>query len=280
MRFSIIVPTYKRQDALSLCLNGLKPYFRPGAQERLGHQVEVIVTDDAHEASVQSFLAFRYPWCQYVEGPQRGPAANRNHGAHLSSGEWIVFIDDDCLPQPGWIEAYVALADQVDLLEGRTSAAGTRTRVDEECPINETGGFLWSCNFAIRREAFLALGGFNEDFPAAAMEDVELNLRANQFGITRAFVPDAVVLHPWRLRKGRSFVEAYSRSVAKFVRLHPETAARFSLTHQLHNLARSFKRNIIQSLTTGQRAGLARQLYLDSCSCFLAWNAVRRDRLG
>jgi GT2 family glycosyltransferase len=168
----------------------------------------------------------------------------------------------------------------VDLLEGRTSASGTRTRIDEECPINETGGFLWSCNFAIRRTVFLALGGFNEDFPAPAMEDVELNLRANKAGLTRAFVPDAVVLHPWRIRKGRSFVESYSKSVAKFVRLHPEMAARFSLPHQLHNLARSFKRNMLQALVTGQRAGLVRQLYLDTCSCFLAWSAVQRDRLG
>jgi GT2 family glycosyltransferase len=152
--------------------------------------------------------------------------------------------------------------------------------VDEECPINETGGLLWSCNFAIRRETFLALGGFNEDFPAAAMEDVELNLRANKAGLARLFVPDAVVLHPWRLRKGRSFVDAHSRSVAKFVHLHPEMAARFALRNQLHNLARSFKRTFLQSMASGQRLGLARQLYLDTCSCFLAWNAVRRDRLG
>jgi len=188
MLFSIIIPTYKRQDALSLCLNGVEHYFQPGAQARFGHQVEVVVTDDAHETSVQSLLAHRYPWCHYIQGPRRGPAANRNHGARHATGEWLVFTDDDCLPQPGWIEAYAALADQVDLLEGRTSAAGTRMRVDEECPINETGGFLWSCNFAIRRTVFLALGGFNEDFPAAAMEDVELNLRASKAGLSRAFV--------------------------------------------------------------------------------------------
>jgi GT2 family glycosyltransferase len=280
MRFSIIIPTFKRQDALSLCLNSLECYFQPGVQKRLGHQVEVIVTDDAREATLHALLELQYPWCYYVEGPQRGPSANRNYGAQNASGDWLVFTDDDCLPQPGWIEAYAALADQVDLLEGRTSPAGIRTRLDEECPINETGGYLWSCNFAIRRKTFLALGGFNEDFPAAAMEDVEFNLRANKAGLARAFVADAVVLHPWRLRKDRSFVEAYSRSVAKFVHLHPETAARFSLTQQLLNLARSFKRNMFQSISSGQRSGLARQLYLDTCSCFLAWNAVRRDRLG
>ena len=279
-KFSVVIPTFRRHQQLCKCLSCLAPYFEAGIKQSLGATLEVIVSDDANDPELASLLHQHYPWCRYTPAPGRGPAVNRNHGAHQAKGEWLVFTDDDCLPQPGWIEAYATLADQVDLLEGRTSADGTRTRVDEECPINVTGGYLWSCNFAMRRTVFLALGGFNEDFPAPAMEDVELNLRAIKAGLSRAFVPDAVVLHPWRIRKGRSFVEAYSRSVAMFVRLHPEMAARFSLPQQLHNLARSFKRNIMLSLATGHWAGLARQLYLDACSCFLAWSAVRRDRLG
>jgi GT2 family glycosyltransferase len=161
-------------------------------------------------------------------------------------------------------------------MEGRTSAVGRRTRVDEECPINETGGLLWSCNFAMRREAFLALGGFNEDFPAPAMEDVELNVRVNKAGLIRKFVDDAVVLHPWRLRKGFKFVQAYSSSVAKFVSLHPESAGRFSLPRQVVNVARSVKRNVGLSLMTGLIAGMPRQICLDCYSSILSWRAVRR----
>ena len=276
MRFSIIIPTYQRRDLLDLCLNCLEHYFQLGAQDRLGHQVEVIVTDDAHQSSVRSLLSRRYPWCRYVEGPQCGPAANRNHGSSQSSGDWIVFTDDDCLPKPGWIEAFAVLAHQFDLLEGRTSAAGTRTRVDEECPINETGGFLWSCNFAIRREAFLALGGFNENFPAAAMEDVELNLRANKAGLARAFVPDAVVLHPWRLRKDANHVIQHSLSVAEFVRLHPEVAKRFNCRSQALNLMRMLKRDVQTCFTLKNMRGLIRQMRLRVISAFLVWHAVRQ----
>lgn len=276
MRFSIVIPTYQRKDLLVLCLNGLEHYFLSGALDHLGHQVDVVVTDDAHDASVQRLLGTRYPWCQYLLGPQRGPAANRNHGACLSTGDWIVFIDDDCLPQPGWIEAYATLANQFDLLEGQTSATGVRTRVDEECPVNEIGGLLWSCNFAIRRDAFLALSGFNEGFPAPAMEDVEFNLRVNNAGYSRTFVSDALVLHPWRLRKGRSFVEAHSKSVAKFVFLHPEKAKNFSMLSQLFKLARMLKSKIMFCAKSEQFAGLTRALYLDFCSCFMTWNAVRQ----
>jgi len=278
MLFTVVIPTYKRQEALSDCLNCLARYFKPEAQESLCFKVDVIVSDDGREDVLKSLLMSHYPWCHYVAGPQRGPAANRNHGAQQASGDWLVFTDDDCLPQSGWLEAYAASADECDVIEGRTSAFGQRTRVDEECPINETGGFLWSCNFAIKRDLFLQMGGFNEDFPAAAMEDVELNVRVNKAGLVRMFIDDAVVLHPWRLRKGYKFVQAYSSSVAKFVSLHPESAGRFSLPRQVVNVVRSVKRNVRLALVTGLIAGMPRQICLDCYSSILTWRAVRRIR--
>lgn len=275
MLFSVVIPTYKRQQALGECLNCLAHYFDPGVQELLGRGIEVIVTDDGHDDSIKKFLARRYPWCSYTQGPQRGPAPNRNHGARQASGEWIVFTDDDCLPQPGWIEAYAEFTHLYDLLEGRTSADGARTRVDEECPINETGGYLWSCNFAIRRELYFQLGGFNEHFPEAAMEDVELNRRINKAGLRRLFLPMADVKHPWRSRKGLGFLRAKARSIATYVRLHPETARSFSLPALLLNLLRSCKATLSTCLAIGSVRGLARQVALDTFASFATWRAVR-----
>jgi GT2 family glycosyltransferase len=278
MLFTVVIPTYKRHEALRDCLICLAHYFNPEAQDRLGFQVEVIVSDDGCEDVLKSLLMRHYPWSLYVAGPKRGPAANRNHGAQQASGDWLVFTDDDCLPQTGWLEAYAASADECDVMEGRTSAVGQRKRVDEECPINETGGFLWSCNFVIRRDLFLQMGGFNEDFPAAAMEDVELNTRVKQAGLRRLFVTNAVVLHPWRLRKGRSYVRVHALSVAKFVSLHPQAADRFSVVSQFKKVLRSFKHNIQYAIAEGRYAGLFRQIFLDCYSNILAWLAVRQIR--
>jgi len=275
MRFSIIIPTYKRQDALSLCFNGVEHCFQPGAQSRLGHQVEVVVTDDAHETSVQSLLAHRYPWCHYFQGPRRGPAANRNHGARQATGEWLVFTDDDYLPQPGWIEAYARNANHCDVMEGKTAPAGRRTRVDEECPINEHGGYLWSCNFAIKQALFLQLEGFNEAFPAAAMEDVELNRRINQAGLKRQFVGTAEVRHPWRQRKGAGFVRIHARSIATYVALHPETGSAFTPPALFRNLLRSFKASLRTALAIGSLRGLPRQIGLDIMAAVVTWQALR-----
>ena len=274
--FSVVIPTYRRHQQLCECLDCLALYFDVDARRPQGPSIEVIVSDDAHEEELRLLLQQLYPWCRYVQGPRRGPAANRNHGASQASGAWLVFTDDDCLPQPGWIEAYDQLADQCDVMEGQTNASDRRTRLDQECPINETGGYLWSCNFAIRRELFLQLGGFNENFPAAAMEDVELNRRIVKAGLRRLFLPSAQVKHPWRSRKGRSFVRAKARSIATYVSLHPETAPSFSSTVQILNVLRSLKSTFTTAVAIATVQGLSRQIALDIYAAVATWKAVGR----
>ena len=277
--FSLIIPTYQRRQELCQCLNSLVSYFDPEARLTHGITLEVIVTDDARDPQLSTFLREHYPWCLYTAGPGCGPAANRNHGAHQSSADWLVFTDDDCLPQQGWIEAFAQYTDHCDVMEGKTSAADIRTRIDQECPINETGGYLWSCNFAIRRELFLQLGGFNEQFPAATMEDVELNQRINKSGLRRQFLPAAHVKHPWRSRKGRSFLSAKAQSIATYVGLHPETEPAFSLPTQLLNLLRALKGTFGICYVTGTVQGLPRQVALDIYATFCNWRAVKRARI-
>ena len=274
--FSVVIPTYRRHKSLCQCLDGLAPYFHQAALHRHPPQsIEVIVSDDAHEQELQTLLQHRYPWCRYTRGPGYGPAANRNHGARQALGQWLVFTDDDCIPQPGWIESYAQLADKHDVMEGKTLPTGTRTRIDEECPVNETGGYLWSCNFAIKRELFLRLGGFNENFPAAAMEDIELRTRIYKHRLVCMFNADAVVFHPWRLRKGFAFTKSHSLSVGQFVRLHPEKAQEFSFAEQMIKTIRILKQTVSLAITQNLYRGLARQLSLICYSNFMTWRAVR-----
>jgi len=278
--YSIIIPTFRRCQDLCKCLDLLAPYFAPTDHQYNGLCIEVVVSDDARENELRVLLNQRYPWCRYVEGPARGPAANRNHGARESHGEWIVFTDDDCLPQPGWIGAFATFADQCDVMEGKTSPEGQRSRLDEECPSNENGGFLWSCNFAIRREAFFFLNGFNEDFPAPAMEDVEFRKRLEKSDLRLKFVSTAQVNHPWRRRKGFSFLRAKSKSIAIYVRLHPETIVDFSLRAQIVRLLVSLRLNIKYIKANFIFRGIFRQILLDIYSSLSAWHAVRRVRLN
>ena len=200
-RFSVVVPTCRRNDALSRCLNRLMA----DGQHLPAGQFEVIISDDGPEGNNARLLVENtYPGMQWVEGPRRGPAANRNRGASRARGEWLVFTDDDCLPQPGWLSSFAARLEEVGgdrlrVLEGRTTAGdvppiGPRFT----SPVNEHGGLMWSCNFAIERRLFFEMGGFDERFPFPHLEDVDLRLRLDDRQEPYPFVPEALVEHPPR----------------------------------------------------------------------------------
>ena len=125
-RFSVVIPTYRRNDALARCLNRLMA----DRQDFPFARYEVIVADDGPDGDNARLLVENtYPWARWVPGPRRGPAANRNRGAAEASGEFLAFTDDDCLPQPGWLAAFAAKldgpgGDKLRVLEGRTSDGG------------------------------------------------------------------------------------------------------------------------------------------------------------
>jgi len=197
MLLSIIIPTFKRRETLSVCLDHL-------AREMQKHSpdvFEVIVTDDAPGDDSPDPLSRDYPWVVLNRGPQKGPASNRNSGAKSARGEWLIFLDDDCLPQPTFLSAYIeAIHKNPDyfVFEGSTLAERPRMRLDEEAPINDQGGYLWSCNFLIKRKLFLEMGGFCESYPYACMEDVDFREQLKKRELKFLFVPKASVVHPWR----------------------------------------------------------------------------------
>jgi GT2 family glycosyltransferase len=171
----------------------------PGVQTLPPWQYEVIVTDDGWPATAEGMIAERYSWAKWARGPRRGPAANRNDAARLGLGEWLAFTDDDCLPSPQWLAAFsAAIRPGYCIYEGRTTCiTGCRSPL-EHSPVNLTGGYLWSCNLLVAREAFEILGGFDERFPYPHMEDVDFRERARGAGYASLFVPEAVVDHPPR----------------------------------------------------------------------------------
>lgn len=195
MLITVIIPTCNRNDFLATCLNALANGRQP-----INNDLEVIVTDDSKNNIAKPLIEENFPWVTWIEGPKSGPAANRNNAAKNASGEWLVFLDDDCIPQKDWLAAYIGVMQSDtnnQVLEGCTNADRPQHRFDEESPINLTGNNLWSCNFAVKKQLFDTLNGFDETFPYAAMEDVDFCTRLlKHTHIT--FVANALVIHPWR----------------------------------------------------------------------------------
>ena len=231
MLFSVIIPTCDRTDFLRLCLDRFAPGCQPDASLQTavgatgrGTTYEVIVTDDGAGEQAAALIAEHYPWAKWTRGPRRGPASNRNHGASLARGEWLVFVDDDCLPDLELVSAYARARvgnPSAHVFEGRTYVDRPRRTLAEFSPLNEAGGFLWSCNFAIEKSLFEALGGFDARFPYACMEDVDFRERLIARGERFSFLKEAAVCHPWRpWRIPQEFVQN-ERTLPIFLAAHP-----------------------------------------------------------
>lgn len=287
---SVIIPTCHRNQDLDRCLEALT---RDCQATSIGSTMqslpvmgqpdfdyEIIVSDDGTVSTAQAMLQTTFPFVRWVRGPRRGPAANRNRGAKIAQGDWLLFLDDDCTPAPGWIASYAEFSRSPghSVLEGKTLPTGKRTRPDQGCPINETGGLLWSCNFAIRRKLFLEIGCFDEEYRTASMEDLDLHIRLRRIGHQIQFVSDALVMHPWKLRGGLKFVRLQARSISYFVNKHPEAKAMFprtwGLTMGTRALIKEFPLHLFRFGAKGSFRGLGLDLAL-ATSVF--WPLITRN---
>lgn len=277
MYLSVVIPTCNRSDLLVACLDRLAP----GAQTLAASNYEVIVSDDgASDRQAEAVLKDGYAWATWTAGPRRGPAANRNHGASKVRGEVVVFLDDDCLPDPALLEAYQReFSDDPSLsaAEGQIVSDRKAMRLDEVAPINVTGGLFWSCNVAMRTSVFRKLGGFDERFPHAVMEDVELRCRLRRSAASLKFVPAASVVHPMRrLVGGWTSIQRMARAHGLYVRLESADLRPFTFNYAVQRFARSWLKGILPEFWRTRGAGF----WVRAQTTLLPFLCVREMRRG
>jgi len=238
---SVVIPTYKRPDDLRICLNSLSKEVQLDAPT-----YEIIVSDDSNSDSSRILIEENFPNVHWGEGKKIGPAGNRNAGVAIARGEWIVFLDDDCIAQKGYLAAYAAaISKNPNLLvfEGRIFADRPRKTWTEGCPENEHGGMLWTSNLCVNQKLYNEMGGLDERFKIA-YEDVDFATRLRKQKIGTKFVPDASVCHPWRTLKqeGNNWKKkGYQlKELLLYLEKHPDQ-------YNLHS-CRCFLRNAIRGL--------------------------------
>ena len=239
--FSVVIPTYERPDDLRICLNSLGKEIQEGS-----HPYEIIVTDDSKSEESRKMVEKELPDVSWGKGKQNGPAGNRNAGVDRAKGEWIVFLDDDCIAQEGYLKAYanaIKANAGTQVFEGRIFADRPRRTWAEGCPENEHGGMLWTSNLCVNRKLFMEMGGLDERFQIA-YEDVDFALRLKQKEIQSIFVSDAAVCHPWRTLKqeGKNWkkVGYQFQELLIFLEKHPDQ-------YPLHS-AKVFLKNALRGL--------------------------------
>lgn len=202
--FSVIIPTHERGETICACLDSLCRLDYP--HERF----EVIVVDDGSRESPHELVeryADRLP-IQFERASHAGPAAARNVGAGIARGAVLVFVADDCRPEPGWLRALARhFADRpATAASGQVLNSTPESRCAEAAQLlneylgswfntEERGvGFCTPNNLAVPADSFRALGGFDPHF-AYAGEDRDFCARWNEAGLRIAPCPDAVVQH-------------------------------------------------------------------------------------
>ncbi len=199
-RISVVIPTHNGAATLAVCLQSLRSNSLPPH--------EIIVVDDA-SSDHSSEIAQRFACCVVRLDQNIGAARAKNCGARAATGDLLFFTDDDVVVAPDALER-VAL----DLDE--TGVEGVVGLLDREIPFHNFAsnyknlwmrftysrlphgciGVFYTSVAAIRRELFLQLGGFDENYAGASIaEDTEFGQRVWSLGHRVILDPHLSVKH-------------------------------------------------------------------------------------
>lgn len=204
--FSVVIPTYNREETLRLTLQSV-------LAQRTAVPYEVIVVDnnstDGTREVVAAFARGATVDVRYVFEPVQGSSAARNAGIAAARGEVIAFLDDDVIAAPEWLSAlahaYAKLPDawciggRVTLqlprvlppwlvpLDGLVASYLSQQDLGNGIVRIEYPKGLISANLSVRREALERVGGFSRQlgrFGARLLsgEDIELCHRIQRAG--------------------------------------------------------------------------------------------------
>lgn len=240
MRFSVIIPTYGRPERLRQCLAGL------AAMNYDSKEFEVIVVDDGSPEPVEPVVHSLQDRLALTSLRQEnaGPASARNLGAQHARGDWLAFLDDDCIPQPDWLQQLEKEAHRSPgAMLGGVTANGCPENIfaaANEVLLNAVIGWLQrhdsplqffpSNNLALSASDFHNIGGFDGRMHLAGGEDREFCARWIASGRPLATAAGARIdhFHPQTLKGFLSMHFRYGRGAALLHSLQNTGALRFA----------------------------------------------------
>ena len=231
---TVIVTTYNRPDALAAVLEGFR------VQDN--RDFEMVIADDGSTEDTGKLilgLMTHMPFpIRHVWQEDRGfrAAAVRNRTVAASQGDYLIFVDGDCIPFPDFVGGHRALAEPGWFVAGNRilmSRLFTDRVLREKIPVHLWGSLKWSfarvrgwinrfvpiirlpdgryrklnatqwqgaktCNLAVWRHDLIKVNGFDERYQGWGHEDADLVVRLIRAGVRRKEARFAApVLHLW-----------------------------------------------------------------------------------
>ncbi len=241
---SVIVSTYNRTSALARVLAGLVAQIRPAD--------EIIVADDGSTESTRACIEEMQRRAgikmTHVWQPDEGfrLAKIRNAALRICKGDYVIFLDGDCIPDPHFIADHERLAGEGYFVQGKRilvdqawsdhfthqTVAGHRARLLFSRHLGNRHHLLrigWLppltntrlsgtrfCNVAIFKKDLFSVNGFNQAFQGWGREDSEMVVRLYKYGLTRKEHPFAAVCyHLWHPENDRTQLAVNDRLLAQ-----------------------------------------------------------------
>ena len=157
---SIVIPVHNKLIYTLQCLQSI-------SQDQIAHSYEVVVVDDGStDRTVETLKDI--PGLRCVElGVNRGFSEACNHGAHAARGRWLLFLNNDTVVQPGWLDEMVAVAKN----SPRVGTVGSRLIYPQTGEIQHAGVALTDSGipYHIGRDCPTATDRSTETYEVAAV---------------------------------------------------------------------------------------------------------------
>ena len=235
---SVIIPTYRRDRILKRVLDGL------ASQTFQTDRFEVVAVLDGSHPPTESMLGeSRYPFhLKWFVRPHHGETWARNFGMTQAVGDYLLFLDDDILPDTCLIEKHMEAHQRSDRLvvlgalqvhpdspekflaetTDFTSAVFRRCTADGYQP---TYLDFLDGNFSTRKQYLVELHGWDESLEEyGGIDDMDLGYRLSQLGLTFRFEPQALGFHYYVKSLGHFLrdIRITGRAQVYFFQKHPE----------------------------------------------------------
>lgn len=293
--FSVVVPAFNRAVLLEKIIASF------ASQSDEFKNIELLICDSESTDGTAEMLSrwvAKYPKLIKHIHTVNNVSRKRNEGLKRSTGEYIIFLDDDCIPAPNFIETYRLLSATL-VNTGRKTVLCGETRFPGEW-VSKSNYFRFrdsrhfghdaaaagvplnfktivTMNMCVHRNIFTAgVGGFDETFVGYGAEDQELGWRLQQAGFSIRACP-AYVTHHEMSRDIRAFGDKIRRTgrdgATQLLKVAPEAARSIRLARMLDAdyPNRTFVDRLVLAVV---RAVLALSLHQP-----LGWLLIKTDRV-
>lgn len=204
IRISVVIPAYNRKEELKNCLESL---FR---QKHSKDKFEIIVVDDGSTDGTEEYIAQikgnSKPNVVYLKQKNQGAAVARNTGVKNSRGDYVAFIDSDCVASEDWLTSCISLLSTSDqhiagvggkIIPGFTNLVGKGSHLLEFHQYlsekEKSVRVVPTANLCIRKKVLDEVGYFDNELRTS--QDTELCWRIIKRGYKIIYSPEIVVTH-------------------------------------------------------------------------------------